>query len=97
MSEDLTDKLPKNDSEKLNIILTTVRSLDNSVQRLEERADQERYETRLLWEKLQANVADLKQSLHAEFAQMKSEISEIKRSLRLFTIERTHNAQNSSP
>ena len=75
MSEDLTDKLPKRDSEKLNIILTTVKSLENRVQRLEQHADEKRYDTRPLWEKLEADIADLKKSLH-------SETGEIKRSLR---------------
>ena len=75
MSEDLTDKLPKTDSEKLNIILTTVKSLETRVQRLEQKVDEKRYDTRPLWEKLEADIADLKKSLH-------SETSEIKRSLR---------------
>lgn len=75
MSEDLTKKLPESDSEKLNVILTTVQSLENRVHRLEEQADERRYDTRPLWEKLQADIADLKESLH-------SEMGEIKRSLR---------------
>ena len=75
MSEDLTDKLPKNDSEKLNIILTTVKSLETRVQRLEQKVDEKRYDTRPLWEKLEADIADLKKTLHTE-------TSEIKRSLR---------------
>ena len=89
MSEDLTDKLPKNDSEKLNLILTTMRSLDSRVHRLEQEADEKRYDTRPLWEKLQADIADLKESLHSdmggiksEIIGIKSEIGEIKRSLR---------------
>ena len=75
MSEDLTKKLPKSDSEKLNIILETVQSLENRVQHLEQQADEKRYDTRPLWEKLQADIADLKKTLH-------SETGEIKRSLR---------------
>ena len=82
MSEDLTDKLPKSDSEKLNIILTTVRSLEKRVQHLEHQADEKRYDTRPLWEKLQADIADLKESLHSEIGEIKSETGEIKRSLR---------------
>ena len=82
MSEDLTDKLPKSDSEKLNLILTTMRSLENRVHRLEEQADEKRYDTRPLWEKLQADIADLKESLHSEIGGIKTEMGEIKRSLR---------------
>ena len=75
MSEDLTQKLPKSDSEKLNIILTTVQTLENRIHRLEEQADERRYDTRPLWEKLEVDIAELKKSLH-------SETDEIKRSLR---------------
>ena len=89
MSEDLTDKLPKNDSEKLNLILTTVRVLEGRIHRLEQQADEKRYDTRPLWEKLEADIADLKESLHSETGEIKSEIGgikseivEIKRSLR---------------
>ena len=82
MSEDLTKKLPKSDSEKLNIILTTVQSLEKRVHRLEQQADEKRYDTRPLWEKLEADIADLKESLHSEIREIKSETGEIKRSLR---------------
>jgi chromosome segregation ATPase len=82
MSEDLTDKLPKSDSEKLNMILTTVRSLENRVQHLEQQADEKRYDTRPLWEKLEADIADLKKSLHTEIGEIKTQTGEIKRSLR---------------
>ena len=75
MSEDLTQKLPKSDSEKLTIILTTVQTLENRIHRLEQQADEKRYDTRPLWEKLEADIAELNESLH-------SETGEIKRSLR---------------
>jgi archaellum component FlaC len=78
MSEDLTDKLPKNDSEKLNLILTTMRSLESRVHRVEQQADEKRYDTRPLWEKLQADIADLKESVHSELGGIKSELSGIK-------------------
>ena len=78
MSEDLTDKLPKTDSEKLNIILTTIKSLETRVQRLEQQADERRYDTRPLWEKLQADIAELKESFHSDVGGIKSEIGGIK-------------------
>ena len=56
MSEDLTQKLPKSDSEKLNIILTTVQTLESRIHRLEEQADERRYDTRPLWEKLEVDT-----------------------------------------
>ena len=82
MSEDLTKKLPQTDSEKLNVILTTVQSLEKRIDHLEQQADERRYDTRPLWEKLIADIADLKESLHSEIGGIKSEIAEIKRSLR---------------
>ena len=89
MSEDLTKKLPQTDSEKLNVILTTVQSLEKRIDHLEQEAEERRYDTRPLWEKLIADIADLKESLHSEIGGIKSEIGgikseivEIKRSLR---------------
>jgi len=78
MSEDLTNKLPKSDSEKLTAILTIVRVLENRIDRLEQRAEERRYDTRPLWEKLQADIAELKEALHNETSEIKTETSEIK-------------------
>jgi chromosome segregation ATPase len=89
MSEDLTKKLPQTDSEKINVILTTVQSLEKRISRVEQEADERRYDTRPLWEKLVADIADLKESMHSELGGIKTEIGgikteigEIKRSLR---------------
>lgn len=82
MSEDLTKKLPQTDSEKLNVILTTVQSLEKRIDRLEQQTDEKRYDTRPLWEKLIADIADLKESFHSEIGEIKTEIVEIKRSIR---------------
>ena len=79
MSEDLTDKLPKSDSEKLNIILTTVQSLENRVHRLEEQADEKRYDTRPLWKKLEADIAELKDSLQTETREIKRSLKDLSR------------------
>ena len=78
MSEDLTKKLPQTDSEKLNVILTTVQSLEKRIDHLEQEADERRYDTRPLWEKLVADIGDLKESLHSELRGIKSEIGGIK-------------------
>jgi tetrahydromethanopterin S-methyltransferase subunit G len=87
MSGDLTKKLPKSDSETLNLILTTVQSLDNRsvlvearfgtvearlerveirmenvssrLQRLEQKVELRRYDTRPLWHKVVADIAQL--------------------------------------
>lgn len=87
MSEDLTQKLPKSDSETLNLILTTVQSLDkrsvsvearfgtvearlerveirmdnvsSRLQGLEQKVEQRLYDTRPLWHKVVADIAQL--------------------------------------
>ena len=79
MSEDLTQKLPKSDSEKLNIILTTVRALENRIHGLEQQAEEKRYETRPLWKKLEADIAELKKSLHTETGEIKRSLRDLSR------------------
>jgi predicted nuclease with TOPRIM domain len=73
MSEDLTDKLPKSDSEKLNRILTTtqnleerfeklevrVNSVDARLENLERTVDQKLHDTRPIWHKVVADIAQL--------------------------------------
>lgn len=79
MSEDLTDKLPKSDSEKLNVILTTVQTVEKRVHRLEQQAEERRYDTRPLWEKLEADIAELKESLHTETREIKRSLRDLSR------------------
>jgi len=90
MSEDLTKKLPHNDSDKLSLILTTVQSLDrrslavetqfgtfearlekveirldnvgSRIQRLEQEVRQRLYDTRPMWHKVVADIAQLQGS-----------------------------------
>jgi len=78
MSEDLTKKLTRSDSEKLTIVLTTVQNLVTRIDHLEQQADERRYDTRPLWEKLQADIAELKEAVHNETSEIKTETSEIK-------------------
>ena len=73
MSEDLTDKLPKSDSEKLNRILTTtqnleerfeklevrVNSVDARLENLERTVDQKLHDTRPIWHKVVADIAQV--------------------------------------
>jgi len=75
VSEDLTKRLPKSDSEKLTLILTSVKAFEDRIQLLEQQAYEKRYDTRPIWEKLVADIADLKKSLE-------NDTREIKRSLR---------------
>ena len=73
MSEDLTDKLPKSDSEKLNRILTTtqnleerfeklevrVNSVDSRLENLERTVDQKLHDARPIWHKVVADIAQV--------------------------------------
>jgi len=90
MSEDLTKKLPHNDSDKLSLILTTAQSLDrrslavetqfgtfearlekveirldnvgSRIERLEQEVRQRLYDTRPMWHKVVADIAQLQGS-----------------------------------
>ena len=59
MSEDLTRRLLGSDSDKLNSILTTVRSLEGRMQRLEQKVEERLHDTRPIWEKVIADIAQL--------------------------------------
>ncbi len=66
MSEDLTRNLPSSDGEKLTQILATVDRLDSTVDRLdsrlgslEQKVDERLHDTRPIWEKVNADIAEL--------------------------------------
>ena len=65
MSEDFTQKLPKNghDSEILTAIKdldTHVTKIDNRLQSLEKKVDERLYDTRPIWHKVVADIAELR-------------------------------------
>lgn len=66
MSEDLTKDLPSSDGEKLTQILTTVLRLDSTVVlldsrlgNLEQKVEERLHDTRPIWEKVNADIAEL--------------------------------------
>jgi len=61
MSEDLTKKLPKTDSEKISLILTTVQNLETRVDNLEQKVEERLYDTRPIWQKAVADIAQLQE------------------------------------
>lgn len=86
MSEDLTKKLPKSDSEKLNEILTTLHNLggrfdkfegrfeglatrvygiDSRLGNLEQKVEQKLHDTRPIWHKVMADIAQLQEGQNA--------------------------------
>ena len=130
MSEDLTRKLPSSDTEKMNLILTTVQNLSTTVQKLsttvenltttvenlsirvdnlnatvqnlvtdvadikvrlanlEQKVEERLYDTRPIWEKLSAEISQLrsealefKTSLTEEMREVKTHLLDIYRRL----------------
>ena len=79
MSENLTDKLPKNDSEKLTLILTTVQGFEDRIQSLEQQVEEKRYDTRPIWEKLVSDIAQLQESLRTESREIKGSLRNLSR------------------
>lgn len=64
MSEDLTKKLPKSDSENIAVILTTVQNLDTRLTNLENKVDERLHDTRPIWEKVVADIAQVQGEVH---------------------------------
>ena len=79
MSEDLTAKLPKTDSDKLTLILETVQAFEGRIQDPEQQAEQKRYDTRPIWEKLVADIAQLQESLRKETREIKGSLRSLSR------------------
>jgi hypothetical protein len=59
MSEDLTKKLPKSDSEKLTWILTSVQAMETRLTELEQKVDERLHDTRPIWQKVVADIGEL--------------------------------------
>ena len=79
VSEDFTAKLPKSDSEKLTLILTSVQGFEDRIQSLEQQVGEKRYDTRPIWEKLVSDIAQLQESLRAETREIKGSLRNLSR------------------
>ena len=110
MSEDLTKKLPKSDSEKLNEILTTIHNLegrfdkfegrfdkfeerfetletrvtgiDSRLENVEQTLEQRLHDTRPIWHKVVADIAQLQEGQNAlgeAVAEIRSTIRDVNR------------------
>lgn len=80
MSEDLTKKLPKSDSENIAVILTTVQNLDTRLTNLESKVEERLHDTRPIWEKVVADISKLQQGqtrLEEDMHDMKISMREI--------------------
>ena len=63
MSEDLTEKLPKTDSEKLTYILTTVKAMETRLKGLEQKVEARLHDTRPIWQKVIADIENLRSEI----------------------------------
>jgi chromosome segregation ATPase len=61
MSEDPTQKLPAPQNGALEQILAAVRSLESRLESLESKVEERLYDTRPIWEKVEADIAQLKE------------------------------------
>ena len=78
MSEDLTKKLPRTDSDKIALILTTVQNLETRVTTLENKVEERLYDTRPIWQKVEADIIRLQEGQ----TRLEGEVREIKVSMR---------------
>ena len=91
MSQDLTKKLPRTDSEKIALILTIVQNLETRVDRLErgmdeleqrldsleKKVDERLHDTRPIWEKAVADIGRLQEGQQ----RLEADVREIKNSV----------------
>jgi chromosome segregation ATPase len=87
MSEDFTQKLPKNEND--NKVLTAIENLethvtkiDNRLQRLEKKVDERLHDTRPIWHRVVADIAQLQagqQRLEDGQLAMRAELSNVSR------------------
>ena len=88
MSEDLTKKLPKTDSEKLSLVLTIVQNLETRVDNLEQKVEERLYDTRPIWQKVVADIAQLQEGqvqLQEAQSRLEGDVRDIKISMRDMT------------
>lgn len=61
MNEDPTSKLPQSEDNALTQILSAVQALSSRVESLEKKVEERLYDTRPVWEKVQADISGLQE------------------------------------
>ena len=82
MSEDLTKKLPISDSDKLNSILTTVQAMETRLGKLEQKVEDRLHDTRPIWHKVVADIAQLQtgqDAMSEQLGELYSTVREVNR------------------
>ena len=89
MSEDLTKKLPSSDSEKI------LQQIDSRLQSLEQKVEERLYDTRPIWQKVVADIAQLQQGQvqlqqgQVQFQEAQSRLEGDVRDIKIFMREMT--------
>lgn len=94
MSEDLTQKLPTSPDPALAQILSAVQDLGTRLGILEQKVEERLHDTRPLWEKVQADVAQLQEgqqrleegqeSMRKDVREVRTELRDMNRKLSIF-------------
>ena len=94
MSEDLTNKLPGQSDGKFDELLQTVQAMRAELADLKQTVDARLHDTRPIWEKVQADIAQLQEgqqhlqegqeSLRKDVREVRTELRDINRKLSIF-------------
>jgi hypothetical protein len=88
MSDDLTKRIDSQENgEKLTQILTIVQNLDARLGSLEQTVEHRPYDTRPIWEKVQTDIAQLREgqaNVHGEVREIKTAIRDFNRKFSIF-------------
>jgi outer membrane murein-binding lipoprotein Lpp len=86
MSEDPTQKLPPAQDATLAQVLSAVQSLDARLARLEQKVEERLHDTRPIWEKVVADIAQLQAGQDALTGEVKTIRTELRDMNRKFSI-----------
>jgi septal ring factor EnvC (AmiA/AmiB activator) len=87
MSEDLTQKLPASPDPALAQILSAVQDLGTRLGNLETKVEERLYDTRPIWEKVQADITQLQEgqeSMRKDVREVRTELRDMNRKLSIF-------------
>lgn len=87
MSEDLTQKLPTSQDPALAQVLSAVQDLGRRLGILEQKVEERLHDTRPIWEKVQADIAQLQEgqeSMRKDVREVRTELRDMNRKLSIF-------------
>jgi peptidoglycan hydrolase CwlO-like protein len=79
MNEDTTERLPNSEDDRLGQILSAVQNLSSRVEGLDRKVEERLYDTRPIWEKVQADIAGLQERMEALRDEMRTGFRDLKR------------------